>query len=50
VPRVVIGPGSVVTGTLRFERPVKLYVSERATIGNVVGATAVKFSGEHPPQ
>ena len=50
VPRVVIGPGSVVTGTLRFERPVKLYVSDRATIGNVVGATAVKFSADQPPR
>jgi cytoskeletal protein CcmA (bactofilin family) len=50
MPRVVIGPGTVVAGTLRFERPVKLYVSERATIGKVVGATPVRFSGEQPPQ
>jgi DUF4097 and DUF4098 domain-containing protein YvlB len=49
IPRVVIGPGSVVRGTLRFEREVKLYVSDRATIGRVEGATAVRFSGEHPP-
>jgi len=48
-PRVVIGPGSVVKGTLRFERPVELYVSDRATIGPVEGATPVKFSGDHPP-
>jgi hypothetical protein len=33
VPRIVIGPGSVVGGTLNFERPVKLYVSDKATIG-----------------
>jgi cytoskeletal protein CcmA (bactofilin family) len=49
-PRIVVGPGSVVGGTLDFERPVKLYVSDRATIGPVQGATAVKFSGEQPPK
>jgi DUF4097 and DUF4098 domain-containing protein YvlB len=47
-PRVVIGPGAVVQGTLKFEREVQLYVSDRATIGPVEGATAVKFSGETP--
>jgi len=49
-PRVVVGPGSVVGGTLSFERDVKLYVSDRATIGRVEGATAVRFSGERPPR
>jgi hypothetical protein len=48
-PRIVIGPGSVVKGTLKFERPVELYVSDRASIGPVEGATAIKFSGDHPP-
>jgi hypothetical protein len=48
-PRVVIGPGAVVEGTMKFDRAVRLYVSETATIGQVTGATAVKFSGEHPP-
>lgn len=47
--RVVIGPGSVVKGTLRFERTVELYVSDRATIGPVEGATPIKFTGERPP-
>ena len=47
---VVIGPGTVVKGTLRFERPVKLYVSDHATIGAVQGAEVIKFSGEHPPE
>jgi cytoskeletal protein CcmA (bactofilin family) len=47
-PRVVVGPGSVIGGTLNFERPVRLYVSDRATIGPVQGATAVKFSGDQP--
>lgn len=49
VPRIVIGPGAVVQGTLHFEREVKLYVSDSATIGAVVGATAVKYSGDVPP-
>ena len=48
-PRVVVRPGSVVGGTLSFERNVKLYVSDRATIGPVEGATAVRFSGDRPP-
>jgi hypothetical protein len=48
-PRIVIGPGAVVNGELRFERKVELYVSDRATIGPVVGATAVRYSGEAPP-
>lgn len=49
-PRVVVGPGSVVGGTLSFERTVKLYVSDRATIGPVEGATVVRFSGDRPPR
>jgi DUF4097 and DUF4098 domain-containing protein YvlB len=48
-PRIVIGPGAVVGGELRFEREVQLYVSESAKIGTVTGATPVKFSGETPP-
>ena len=48
-PRIVIGPGAVVTGTLRFQCPVKLYVSDHARIGAVEGATAIAFSGEQPP-
>ena len=49
VPRVVIGPGAVVQGKLRFERRVKLYVSDSASTGPVQGATAVKFSGAELP-
>ena len=49
VPRIVIGPGATVAGNLNFEREVKLYVSERATIGAVTGATPIRFSGESPP-
>jgi cytoskeletal protein CcmA (bactofilin family) len=47
-PRVVIGPGSVVKGTLKFERPVKLYVSDHATTGAVEGATVIAFTGDRP--
>jgi hypothetical protein len=49
VPRIVIGPGATVQGELRFERTVKLYVSDKATIGTVTGATAIPFSGDVPP-
>lgn len=49
VPRIVIGPGATVQGALRFERAVKLFVSDKATIGTVTGATAVAFSGEAAP-
>jgi hypothetical protein len=48
-PRVVIHAGSVVKGTLRFDRPVDLYVSDQASIGPVQGATAKTFSGAEPP-
>lgn len=49
VPRIVIGRGATVAGELRFEREVKLYVSDRATVGNVIGATAIPFTGDDPP-
>jgi DUF4097 and DUF4098 domain-containing protein YvlB len=49
IPQVVIGPGALVKGQLRFLREVRLYVSDGATIGPVTGATAIKFSGDHPP-
>jgi DUF4097 and DUF4098 domain-containing protein YvlB len=47
-PRIVIGPGATVQGALHFERPVQLYVSDKASIGAVSGATPVRFSGEQP--
>jgi DUF4097 and DUF4098 domain-containing protein YvlB len=49
VPVVTIGPGATVNGTLKFEREVKLYVSDRAHVGQIVGATPVKFTGAEPP-
>jgi DUF4097 and DUF4098 domain-containing protein YvlB len=48
-PKIVIGPGAVVEGSLHFEREVALYVSDTATIGPVTGATPIKFSGPNPP-
>jgi hypothetical protein len=49
VPRIVIGPGATVQGELRFERTVQLYVSDKATIGTVTGATPITFTGDTPP-
>ena len=49
VPRIVIGPGAKVQGDLRFEREVRLYVSDRATVGPVTGAAPVTFAGDTPP-
>jgi hypothetical protein len=49
VPRIVIGPGAAVRGELRFERTVQLFVSDKATIGTVTGATPIPFSGDAPP-
>ena len=49
VPRIVIGPGATVQGELRFERTVQLFVSDKATIGTVTGATPIQFTGESPP-
>jgi len=49
IPLIVIGPGATVQGDLRFERKVRLYVSDKATIGAVTGATAIAFTGDKPP-
>ena len=52
LPEVVIGPGSVVEGSIMLEREVKLYISETAEVGGVEGvmsmSDAVRFSGDHP--
>lgn len=47
-PKITIGPGVTVNGVMNFERPVKLYVSDTAKIGEVVGAEVVRFSGMKP--
>ncbi len=49
-PRIVIGPNAQVRGTLEFEREVLLYVHDSAHVGNIVGATPVRFSGAEPPK
>ncbi|MDE2304704.1 MAG: hypothetical protein KGL34_04035 [Gammaproteobacteria bacterium] len=49
IPRIVIGPGAVVDGPLRFLHKVALFVSTQARIGPVSGATPVPFTGEAPP-
>jgi len=49
VPRITIGPGATVQGEMRFERAVRLFVSDKATVGTVTGATPIPFSGETPP-
>jgi cytoskeletal protein CcmA (bactofilin family) len=49
-PRIVIGPGSVIGGTLKFDRKVKLYVSDRAVLtGTIEGAVPTKYSGDKAP-
>ena len=50
VPRIEIGPGATVQGELRFQRAVKLYVSDKATIGPVTGATPIPFAGDAAPE
>jgi hypothetical protein len=39
----------MVEAELRFDRDVKLYVSDQAHIGAIVGAKAEAFSGDSPP-
>jgi len=48
LPQIIIEPGAVVKGTLEFRRAVELYVSDRASIGTVQGATVKRFSGANP--
>lgn len=51
-PRIVIGPGSRVEGTIELEREVELFISESAEVGGVSGVMsmddAVRYSGDHP--
>lgn len=48
MPIVVVGPHAVIGGTITFERPGKLFVSDSAVIHAVTGVTAEKFSGAAP--
>ncbi len=51
-PRIVIGPGCRVEGTIRLEREVELFISESAQVGGVSGEMtmddAVRFEGDRP--
>ena len=51
-PRIVIGPGSRVEGTIVLEREVELFISDTAEVGGVSGVMelddAVRFSGDRP--
>jgi DUF4097 and DUF4098 domain-containing protein YvlB len=51
-PRIVIGPGSRVEGTIVLKRKVDLFISETAEVGGVSGemsmGDAVRFSGDRP--
>jgi hypothetical protein len=50
LPRIVIGPDAKVNGPMVFKREVKLYVHATATVGEVRGATAVRYEGEDAPE
>lgn len=51
-PRIIIGPGSSVLGTIVLERKVELFISNSAEVGGVSGVMsmddAVRFSGSRP--
>jgi hypothetical protein len=51
-PRVIIGPGVRVTGEIRLEREVELYISDSAQVGGVSGVMSMddaeRFSGDRP--
>lgn len=51
-PRIVIGPGSSVKGTIKLEQEVELFISESAEVGGVEGkmsmSDAVRFKGDRP--
>ena len=51
-PRITIGPGCSVLGTIVLEREVELYISDSAKVGGVSGVMsmddAIRFSGDRP--
>lgn len=51
-PRIVIGPGSRVEGTIVLEREVELFISDSAEVGGVSGVMSMddaeRFSGDRP--
>ena len=50
LPRIVIGPDATVSGPMVFKREVKLFVHATANIGEVRGATAVRYEGDDAPE
>ena len=47
-PEVVIGPKSVVKGSIIAHQDIKLYIHEDASVGKIDGAEAKYFSGDRP--
>ena len=51
-PRIVVGPGSRVEGTIEIEHEVELFISDTAEVGDVKGVMSIddatRFSGEEP--
>ncbi len=51
-PKIVVGPGSRVVGTIRAEHEIELFLSDSAEVGGVEGEAsleqAVRFSGDRP--
>ncbi|PCI76738.1 MAG: hypothetical protein COB20_09900 [SAR86 cluster bacterium] len=47
-PKIIVGPGSEIKGSLIARTDVRLYVHESAKIGNIVGASPLIYSGGHP--
>jgi hypothetical protein len=51
-PRVIIGPGSRVEGSIIIEHEVELFISETAEVGSVTGVMSLEdattFSGDEP--
>jgi acyl-[acyl carrier protein]--UDP-N-acetylglucosamine O-acyltransferase len=48
-PKVVIGPNVVVRGAIDAEQPVRLWVHDSASVGEIRGATVQHYSGDAPP-
>lgn len=49
-PRIIIAQNAVVDGPLVFKREVNLYVHSSAKIGQVTGATPVRYDGANAPK
>ncbi|MEM7280049.1 MAG: hypothetical protein AAF438_00260 [Pseudomonadota bacterium] len=47
-PKIIIGPNSSIAGELVFERDVKLYVHDSASVGRITGAEPISFSDDEP--